>query len=333
MKCLRWGWHPAFWGSFLTAQLLFSQEPNDRCETNTNRLVVVFAATAPSADDVFSSFVRQFRAELANDKGDLCTTLPVVAPPYFATLRLTWTDEGLGADLDVVVRTRAQQTRLQRHVGLKAIPRSGWALALAIESDEMVRTGWARLDATAKTLEPQSAQLWWPAPTTELTPATSPNRIAPFPRAAVGPALALEHYRAGLSAVGVDVQGQWLGVAPFAFSGRFGLRDVLGGPPGQARAWVAGAGADIAVVAWHQRGALLSGARVDLVHVTRTTNSVAEAGSWGVFGVGTSGWLRLGDTFRLQSDLRLLVPMAHETSAGNLKGIGISSSLGLSTMF
>jgi len=288
-------------------------------------VVVAFFGPSTVDHEVATSFLRQLKAELANDKVELCTEEPYVRSAYYASLRVTWTDGSV--DLDVLLKTPGQQTRLRRNVEVLNIPREGWALALAIESDEMVRTGWARLDTKTNGV-PKKPAVWWPAPRIKGEPLAAPL-LRPSPRMALETGFFTEHYSRGPVLVGPTVQGRLLTATPWQLRAHLGLREVQGNAGyNVTRMLQLGVGVDRPL--WtspsHNAGTF-AGPDASLGSIYQRAGREGNTGTVFQLGGRVGGWISVTENSQLRGEALFFVPLFHSVTTQNFKGIGAGVGL------
>ena len=156
---------------------------------------VVFSPSA-TQEALKSAMLNDLRAGLEPSQIGVCRDgAPSQSEPV-AILNCTFSPDGLQVSLEVV--DRVTEKRVERDIKLGALPADGRSLALAVESEELLRASWAELGLDAAS-HPKKA------PPAALRAAIAPPRVAPHARRApVGARVAIAHYGGGQTQYGGD---------------------------------------------------------------------------------------------------------------------------------
>ena len=155
---------------------------------------VVFS---PGAEDALQrTMLTDLRAGLAPSKIGVCRGGPPAESEPVAILNCSFSADGLEVSLEVV--DRVTEKRVAREIKLAALPPDGRSLALAVESEELLRASWAELglDAAPRAEKP---------PPAELRAVIEPTRVRRTRRGTpIGARVALAHYAAAQTQYGGD---------------------------------------------------------------------------------------------------------------------------------
>jgi len=159
---------------------------------------VAFSASA-NQDALKSAMLKDLRAGLAPSKIGVCRDGEPSKTEPVAILSCSFFPDGLEVTLEVV--DRVTEKRVERTIMLGALPADGRSLALAIESEELLRASWAELGLDAKPhteTKPPPAELR-AAIRSEAVPARA--RSTPI---AIGARVAVSHYGGAQTQYGGD---------------------------------------------------------------------------------------------------------------------------------
>jgi hypothetical protein len=159
--------------------------------------VRVLFSPAAGQDTLKSAMLTDLRAGLAPSKIGACREgMPSTSDPV-AILSCTFSADGLTVSLEVA--DRVTEKRVERDIKLGALPADGRSLALAVESEELLRASWAELGLDAK---PRTEKAPPPA---ELRAAIRPAPVTHATRGTpVGARVAIAHYGGGQTQYGGD---------------------------------------------------------------------------------------------------------------------------------
>jgi len=157
--------------------------------------VVFSGGTAES--HLKSAMLTDLRAGLAPNKIGVCRDdAPSQSEPV-AILRCTFSADSLDVSLEVV--DRVTEKRVERDIKLGALPADGRSLALAVESEELLRASWAELGLEA------APHVEKAPPAAELRAAIRPSRVPRVPRGTpIGARVAIAHYGGDQTQYGGD---------------------------------------------------------------------------------------------------------------------------------
>jgi hypothetical protein len=119
---------------------------------------VVFSA-GPAREALQRAMLTDLRAGLEPNQIGVCQAgAPSQSEPV-AILNCSFSADGLEVSLEVV--DRVTEKRVERDIKLGALPADGRSLALAVESEELLRASWAELglDAAPRAEKPSPAEL------------------------------------------------------------------------------------------------------------------------------------------------------------------------------
>ena len=141
--------------------------------------------------------LNDLRAGLAPSNIGVCRDgVPSSSAPV-AILNCSFSGNGLEVSLEVI--DRVTEKRVEREIKLGTLPPDGRSLALAVESEELLRASWAELDLDAAQRSEKKP------PPAELRAAIAAPRRAPSKRGtSVGARVAIAHYGGGQTHYGGD---------------------------------------------------------------------------------------------------------------------------------
>jgi hypothetical protein len=337
---MQWEIRPAAAAAAVLASLaLTSARGRAQAACGTAEHAWVQVRASPEGSPSFESLLR---AELASRRIDLCSEPGSHSAPAIATVEIA-RREGATA-IVVQVRDAVTAKRVERDLDLDAIPKDGQPLALALAADELLRASWAEL--ALSTAPPPAAPI--PSAVTDTVDASvkTPRRA---PRGAFGALATIEHYSAGQTLYGADLQASLWVTRRLSAGARLGLRSALSAsaPDGEVRASAFVAGLEAAVTAtppaWSWGlDALL---RFDLERVSYL--AVPNAGASAPGGAATAflagagarlSWSVAG-SIRLIAEALAEVPVrpVEATDSGGgvvgLEGVGVQGALGARAVF
>jgi len=190
-----------------------------RCDDPSRSWVRIAFSPAEINPALQQEAVKDLRAGLAPNRIDVCFEGAPDAKPPVAELTCAFSDDGGEATIRVV--DQLTEKRVERSIRLNDLPPDGRSLALAVESEELLRASWAELAFRASHVVPR------PAP-----PSTAPipQRIAPaprLPRFAFGARGAVQHYGGGQTHLGGDAFFSWRISSRWQLEAAIGLRRAL----------------------------------------------------------------------------------------------------------
>ena len=259
--------------------------------------VVFSPSTAQAA--LKSAMLTDLRAGLGPSNIGVCRDgVPSDSEPV-AILSCSFSASGLEVSLEVV--DRVTNKRVERDIKLGALPSDGRSLALAVESEELLRASWAELglDATPRAEPP---------PPAELRAAIAPPRAArPARDTPIGARVAVAHYGGAQTQFGGDAFTLIPLPARLSLEVALGLRGALATTSAHGTVTASAVSADLGLhLPWFRRGDFeldaQLGSHFSLVDYQASAASGAMAHE--ARGFAGSGRLGLGAVFGAARALR-----------------------------
>ena len=239
------------------------------------------------------------RAGLEPSKIGVCRAgAPSTSEPV-ALLNCSFSADGLDVTLEVV--DRVTEKRVERDIKLGALPADGRSLALAVESEELLRASWAELalDAPSRTEK---------NPPAELRAVVEPPRPRLAPRGTpIGARVAIAHYAGDQTQYGGDAFTLIALPARLGFEVALGLRSALPTSSAHGTVTASAVSADLGLhLPWFRTGDLeldaeLSSHFLLLDYRARASGAVRASEARGFAALGRLG---LGAVFGAQRALR-----------------------------
>ena len=280
----------------VSARALAAEDPCPLSEPSWVR--VVFSA-GPEHDPLKSAMLNDLRAGLTPNQVGICAAdRPGSAEPV-ALLKCTFSEDGLRVILEVVDRVTNQ--RVSRAIQLAALPADGRSLALAVESEELLRASWAerRLSSKPRVTPPSEG-----APATA---ASSPRRDESARRAVLGARLGVGHFGLDQTQYGADAFTLIPLFRRASFEIAFGFRGMLSTASAHGTVTASAVNADLGLhLPWLRFGSFELDAQVSshfsvVEYEAQATASATARAARGFAGVGRLG---LGASFGAPHSLR-----------------------------
>jgi hypothetical protein len=259
---------------------------------------VVFSASA-TQEPLKSAMLTDLRAGLAPSNIGVCRDgAPSESEPV-AILNCSFSANGLRASLEVV--DRVTEKRVERDIQLDALPADGRSLALAVESEELLRASWAELGLIAAA-HPKKA------PPAELRAAIEPLRVVHAARGtAIGARVAFAHYGGAQTQYGGDAFTLIALPARLSLEVALGLRGALATTSAHGTVTASAVSSDLGLhLPWFQSGDLeldaQLGSHFSLIdYEARAVGTTKASAARGFTGTGRIG---LGAVFGAAHALR-----------------------------